>query len=74
VVEEGHPVTEVAHRSQRVGHDDEGLAGVLEVGELLVALALELLVADGEDLIDQEDVGVDVDATENPRRTYMPDE
>jgi hypothetical protein len=38
------------------------------------ALALERLVADGEHLVDEQDVGVDVDATAKPRRTYMPDE
>ena len=32
-----------------------------EVGELVHALLLERRVADGEDLVDQQDVGVDVD-------------
>ena len=36
------------------------------VGDLLRALALEVLVADGEHLVDDQDVGVDVDGDGEP--------
>ena len=43
------------------------LPALLQVGELLVALALELLVADGQHLVDEQDVGVDVDRDREAR-------
>ena len=54
-------VAQGAHRGQRVGHDHDRLALAAELRDLLGALALELGVADGEDLVDEEQVGVDVD-------------
>ena len=67
VVEKGDAVAHVAHRAEGVRHDHDRLALVLELGELLVALALELLVAHGEDLVDQKDVGIDVDGDREPQ-------
>ena len=38
------------------------------------ALLLEGGVADGQHLVDEQDVGVDLDHHANARRTIMPDE
>ena len=42
-------------------------AAPLELEDLAEALALELLVADGEDLIQQQDVGIDVRRNREPQ-------
>jgi hypothetical protein len=44
-----------------VGHEHDGAALALELLDPLHALALEGLVAHGQDLVDEQDVGVDVD-------------
>ena len=44
-----------------MGHDQDRLAVVLELADPLHALGLERLVADGDDLVDQQDVGIHVD-------------
>ena len=41
--------------------EEHGLAAAAELGELVEALVRERLVADGEHLVDQQHVGVDVD-------------
>ena len=43
-----------------------------ELADAAQALALEGLVADGEHLVEQQDVGLDVEATAKPSRMYMP--
>ena len=43
-----------------------GAAALLELADLVQALALERLVADGQDLVDQQDVGADVDGHGEP--------
>ena len=43
-----------------VRDEDDRAAAVLELGDLAEALSLELLVADREDLVEQQDVGLDV--------------
>ncbi len=50
----------------RVRDDDYGLAVPLEVGEALEAFALERLVTDGQDLVDEEYVGLHVDGHREP--------
>ena len=49
-----------------MAYKHDGLALVSHLGELLVALALESLVADREHLVDEQDVGVDVDGDREP--------
>ena len=49
-----------------MGHDQDGLAAPPELADLVQALPREGLVADGEDLVDEEDVGVDVDRHGKP--------
>ena len=62
---------------ERVRHDDDRASLGAEVGEPLVAPPLELLVADGQHLVDEQDVGVDVDghreaeAHVHPRRVVL---
>ena len=65
---------ETLDRAHVVGHEHDRLAGLAQAAELVVALALERGVADGQHLVDQQDVGSTWTATEKPRRTYMPDE
>ena len=54
-------VAEVPNRRQGVGHDDDRLPCVAQVGHPFEALALELLVADRQHLVDEQHVGIDVD-------------
>ena len=55
------PIAECSHLSHGVAHKDDGLAVVLQLGELLRATPLEGLVADSKHFVDEEDVGIDVD-------------
>src|SRR5262249_59702903 len=50
----------VADLWEGVGDEEDGLSGSAEAFHSLEALQLKSLVADGEGLVDQEDVGVDV--------------
>ena len=61
VLKQRELVTQCAHGAERVRHDHDRLAALLELGELLRALPLEALVADRQHLVDEEDVGIDVD-------------
>ena len=54
-------VAHLLHQAEAVGHDQDGLAAPAELADLVEALAGEGLVAHGQDLVDQEDVGVHVD-------------
>jgi len=60
VVEPGDLIAEGAHLLQAVGDDDDGATVLAELGELVHAPLLELHVADGQDLVDQEDLRLDV--------------
>jgi hypothetical protein len=66
LAEPGGLVAERAHLVDGVGDDDDGTALAAEVGELLGALLLEGHVADGQDLVDEQDVGLDVDRHGEP--------
>ena len=61
VVEQHRLVAEAPNGFQRVGHDDDRLASLLQVVELLRAALLELGVANREDLVEQQHVGIHVD-------------
>ena len=60
-----------------MGHDHDGAAFVLELVDAVEALALERLVADGQHLVDEQHVGVDVhrdretEAHVHPRRVVL---
>ncbi len=60
VTEHHAPVADAAHRVGRVGHDEDRPALLLELLDPADALALEALVAHGQDLVDHQDVGVHV--------------
>ena len=53
-------VAQPLDRLRVVGDEQDRPAAVLELGDLAEALALELLVADGEHLVEQQHVGLDV--------------
>ena len=60
-VAEHHPaVADAAHGVGRVRHQQDGAPLPLELVDPVEALALEALVADGQHLVDHEDVGVHV--------------
>ena len=61
VLEPSRGVAQVADGFERVRDDHDRLAGGAKVVELLQAPPLELGVADGEHLVDEQDVGVHVD-------------
>src|SRR5699024_7646831 len=54
------PGAELLQHLQLVGDHDHGAPGLLQLPDALEALALERLVADREDLVDQEDVRLGV--------------
>ncbi len=60
-VDDGHPVADLAHDVGSVRDDDDRPAFLLELMDPLHALLLEALVSDGQHLVDEEDVRVDVD-------------
>src|SRR4051812_12930919 len=60
VLEEHCAVAETLDRGRVVRYEHDGPAALLEVEDLAEALALERLVADGEHLVQQENVGFDV--------------
>src|SRR5262249_10449242 len=67
VLEPRRGVAQVANGLERVRDDDDRLSGGAEVVELLETPSLELGVADRQDLVDQEDVGIDVDRDREPQ-------
>jgi hypothetical protein len=46
--------------AERMRHEEDRLAPALELTELVEALVREPFVADGEDLVDQQHLGIDV--------------
>ena len=61
VVKPDRPVAEVADGGCVVGDEDEGASLLAKVDKLFHALLLEGDVANGEDLVDQQQFGIDVD-------------
>ena len=60
VVEPQRLVAEAFDQAERVRHEQDRLVPPLELGELVEALVREALVADGEHLVDQQHVRIDV--------------
>ncbi len=61
VIEPDGAVAELLDGAAGVGDDQEAFAGVLELQNLFAALGLEGGISNGEDFIDDEEGGVDVD-------------
>ena len=61
VVQPQRLVAEALDEAERVGDEQDRLAAPPELGELVEALVREALVADGEHLVDEQHVGIDVD-------------
>lgn len=61
VVQHDGGVAEFLDLAEGVRHEDDRAALLLELADLVEALLLELLVAHGQDLVDEEDVRVGVD-------------
>ena len=59
--EDHDAVARPAHEVRGVGHEHDRSALLLEGPDAFEALPLERFVADGEDLVDQQHVGLDVD-------------
>ena len=72
VLEQQRAVAEALHRAHVVGDEQDRLPLRADALELVEALLLERGVADGEHLVDEQDVGVDLDHTENASRTACP--
>ncbi len=60
MVEPEHALAVLADVLERVGDEEEGLAAGRDVGHAVVTLALKLLVAHGQGLVHQQDVGIHV--------------
>ena len=63
-------VAERLHLLQAMGYDDNGASFVAEVGELAHATLLELRIAHGKNLIDEENIRFDVDR-HGETKTYV---
>ena len=71
-VEPDRTVAEALDRAEIVRHEHERLAGVAELEHALVAARAEALVADGQHLVDQQHVGVDVHRDREPEPGVHP--
>ena len=67
-------IAETFDRCRIVRDEDNRAAPLLELEDLAEALALKLLVADREDLVQQQDVGIDVRRNREPEAHVHPDE
>ena len=72
VIEDDRPVAHGAHRVGVVGDEHDRAALALELLDPAQALDLEHLVADGEDLVDEEHVGIEVDGDGEPEAHVHP--
>ena len=61
VAEDDPPVAQFRDLLRGVADEDDRASLFAELGDALHALALERLVADRQDLVDEEDVGIGVD-------------
>ena len=61
MVEPDRFVAEPLDQAERMGDQKDRLAAAPELGELVEALVGEALVADGQHLVHQQDIGIDVD-------------
>ena len=55
-------------------HQQHRPAAAAELGELVQALVRERFVADGQHLVDEQHVRIDVDRDRETQRMYIPDE
>ena len=74
MIEPGRLIAHCLNGAHSVADEDDRLARLFEVAELLITLLLEFGVTDREHLVDNQNVGSTLIAIEKPRRTYMPDE
>src|SRR5215207_8480741 len=66
VVQHHPPAADPWDQVEGVGDEQDRAAALLELADLVQALALERLVAHGQDLVDEQDVGADVDGHGEP--------
>ena len=72
LAQQHRPVAEALDRLRVVGHEDDRSPTALELGDLAEALALELLVADREHLVEQQHVRLDVRGDGEPEPHVHP--
>jgi len=72
VVEPDGLVAQVGGEPHRVGHEGDGRPLTAKPVEVIEALALELLVAHGDDLVDDEDFRVEIDGDGEPEPHVHP--
>src|SRR5439155_15498818 len=70
LIEPDRAVAEALDETDVVRHEHDRLPRPAELGDLRVALVLEVLVTDGEHLVDEQHIGIDVhrDREAEPRR------
>ena len=61
VVEPADAIAQASHQGGVVAHEHDRGAVLAQPMHVIHASALELLVADGDDFVDEQDLGVDVD-------------
>ena len=71
-VEPQRLVAEPLHHAERVRHQEDGLSPTPQLGELVETLVGEALVADREDFIHQQHVGVDVNGNGEAEPAIVP--
>ena len=74
VLEQHRAVAEALDRAHVVGDEQDGACPRADALELVEALLLERRVADREHLVDQQDVGVDLDHHAEGEPDQHPDE
>ena len=72
LTEQHRSLTQAFDGLRVVRDEDDRAAAVLELGDLAEALALELLVADGEHLVEQQHVGANVRGDGEPQTHVHP--
>src|SRR4029077_14691859 len=72
VIEPGGAIAQVRDEAQRVGDEDDRRPSLPELEQVVEAFPLELLVAYGDDLIDDQDLRVEGHGDREPQTNEHP--